>query len=403
LEDTVTEEAMKDELKEESKEQVKEEAEAKEVKEESQAEEEPESLDPLAVWCGEVSLMPKAAFDEVGLGSSFASAGKLLSPAACVKARDAWSCWQEEFRALSTIEDSRVMAADLRVQANNQILLADTVWLSRKTWNRFSKLVAKGTSKFARWKLFLEEASAVRWGIHKGDEKDDEADHHELPEGGQSLDSGKSVDESAASAQASPSGVRELLLYEGILCDHGKVSKPKAGFLVPRGMLEEVLRCTKKKEQAYKALWGSCRGTRRFRMGHREQRLVASDEVCEMCCSEWAAYCANPNRHCRSGIETCMLLLDNGGPAATPHTLEVPWEDGRTMTGSWLREIVAKQVSSEIVGLYVGGGKGEQRLLRDDDVMDLLPATLRAHVRSETTSEPEGDAFLRSVFLLGRR
>lgn len=304
------------------------------------------------------------------------------------------------------------MAAELRVQPNNQILLANTVWLSKKTWNRFSKLVAKGSSKTARWKLFLEEASAVRWGsssTSKLDEKEaaGTADDEEVAD--TSFDGGKSLDETtlasagASAGQASASGVKELLAYDGILCEHSKVGKPKSAFLVPREMLEEVLNCARKKEEAYKALWGSCRGMQKFRTGHREQRLVGSEEVCEACCPEWATHFANVNKTARSclhkSIETCQLFFKSTG---TPQTLEVPWEDGMTITGSWLRKLACAQVESEIGDLYVGTGK-EQRLLLDDDVMDFLPAILRAHTRSEPPPEPEGDAFLRSIFLTGRR
>lgn len=360
-----------------------------------------EVLDPLAVWCGEVVLLPKEAVDTVGLCSSFASASSLLSPAACAKARDLWQLWCKEFRALSNVEGSRVMAADMRVQPNNQILQKDTVWLSKKTWNKFSKMIAKGSTKTARWKLFLEEASAVRWGsasAQKGDEKepkpgeataDEQADHPQ-----DAGDQAKRRPEAAL--------VSELLLYDGLLCDHGKVGKPKSGFLVPRDMLESVLRCAVAKEKAYKSLWGSCRGMQRFRTGHREHRLLASDEVCDICCAEWATNFANPNRNSRSGlnkpVETCTLVLGSDSATdAAPHILEVPWEDGRTITGSWLRKLVVAQVGSEVAELYAGAAGGEQRLLQDDDVMDFLPPNLRAHLRSETPAEPEGDAFLRSV------
>merc|ERR1719375_1195466 len=204
---------------------------------------------------------------------------------------------------------------------------------------------------------------------------------------------------SSSTAQEPPLGVKELLLYDGILCDHGKVNKPKAGFLVPREMLEELLRCARQKEEAYKALWGNCRGLQRLRIGVREHRLVASDEVCEICCPELASHYANPNRHSRSckSTETCTLLLNSGAPHGKSHTVEVPWEDGSTMTGSWLKKIAAAQVGSELGDLYVSAGK-EQRLLRDDDVMDMLPAILRARAQSQAPTEPEGDAFLRSIF-----
>lgn len=376
--------------------------------------EEEEALDPLAVWCGEVALLPKNALGDVGMASTFPSAGKLLSPKACEQARAMWSCWSQEFKALSAVEGSRVMAADLRVQPNNQMLLADTVWLSRKTWNRFSKLVAKGTTQTGRWKLFLEETSAVRWGSGSTQTSDDkENDEDDALEN--QLDGGKSVDEpavvsgSSSAVQAPPLGVKELLLYDGILCDHSKVSKTKAAFLVPREMLEELLRCARQKEEAYKALWGNCRGMQRLRIGHHEQRLVGSDEVCDVCCPEWATHFANPNRHSRCGVQktdstsqTCTLFLNSGSPNSTSHTVEVPWEDGSTMTGTWLKKIAATQIGSEIGDLYVSASKGEQRLLRDDDVMDVLPSILRARVRSETPAEPEGDAFLRSIFM-GRR
>jgi len=387
------------------------------AQDEATALKEEDVLDPLAVWCGEVALLPKNAVDDVGLASNFASAGKLLSQPACAKAHEMWLSWSQEFKALSAVEGSRVMAADLRVQPNNQMLMTDTVWLSRKTWTRFSKLVAKGTTKLARWKLFLEETSAVRWGSNSAQKSDEKEQHNDdAPEN--QLDGGKSMDETAlcnsksksssSAEQAPPLGVKELLSYDGILCDHGKVNKPKAAFLVPRDMLDELLRCARQKEQAYKALYGNCRGVQRLRINNRDLRRVGSDEVCEICCPDWAHF-ANPNRQSRPSVgkttETCKLLLNNGSPNGNSQTLEVPWEDGSTMTGSWLRKIVTAQAGSEIGDLYVCAGKGEQRLLRDDEVMDLLPAILRARVqRSETpaVTEVEGDAFTSSIFM-GRR
>lgn len=380
--------------------------------------EEEQILDPLAVWCGEVALLSKDAMRGVGLASNFASAGKLLSQTACAKVREMWLSWSQEFKALSTVESSRVMAADLRVQPNNQMLMTDTVWLSRKSWTRFSKLVAKGTTKLARWKLFLEEASAVRWGstsAQKIDEKEqhnDDALENQL-DGGQSMDETVLVSGSSLAIKAPPLGVKELLSYDGILCDHGKVSKPKAAFLVPRDMLDELLRCARQKEQAYKALYGNCRGLQRLRISTSDQRRVGSDEVCKICCPDWAHFVnpnfGIPNRQSRPCVgkttETCQLVLNDGSPNGRSETLEIPWEDGSTMTGFWLRKIVTAQAGSDIGDLYVSTGKVEQRLLRDDEVMDLPPAILRARVqRSEapTPTEPEGDAFLRSIFM-GRR
>merc|ERR1719375_268732 len=112
------------------------------------------------------------------------------------------------------------------------------------------------------------------------------------------------------------------------------------------------------------------------------------------CCSKFDS--GTTLRSCKS-TETCTLLLNSGAPHGKSHTVEVPWEDGSTMTGSWLKKIAAAQVGSELGDLYVSAGK-EQRLLRDDDVMDLLPAILRARAQSQAPTEPEGDAFLRSIF-----
>ena len=84
-------------------------------------------------------------------------------------------------------------------------------------------------------------------------------------------------------AEAPASRPGEVSLSAGLLCDHGLVGCPKAGFLAKRTDLARLLELTGAKEKAYRQLWPDAPAVPRLRTGVPGGALLSFSEVCEEC------------------------------------------------------------------------------------------------------------------------
>jgi hypothetical protein len=360
-------------------------------------------LNPLAVWRGEVAFLPKQALDHIGLGSLFSSASDLISRAAADELRQAWKAWHKEFTALRHLEQSRIVGPEFRMDAQ----AGPAVWLSKKAWTKLSKMIDQ--VKFCEaiaWKLFLEEALAVQRRSCSGGKPNDK----ENADVGNSTTSpqGKDTDQADAQKDAGdaaetpgiPLKVHDVLNYDGIICDHGLVGKPKAVCLCPQEMVENLLELGEEKANAYRSLLGSCRGTI-SKTDHQDKTLFASSDVRSLCCRELANQFDTSRDFAPSA---CTITMDPGqGQRRKNFILHLAMEEGQTLTGHWLREMASAQVGQALGDMHARSANGSTRIVHDNDVLEKLPFELQVQLKSEQNiAETEGSAFRRSVLRVRR-
>jgi hypothetical protein len=247
----------------------------------------PEAIDPLAVWCGEVKLVPTAALETVGAihggldASLLLQAEGALSEKACEAVWNVFKTWCTEQRKIAQLmEGSRLTLSEARTLESQGI---ETVFVSTRVCNHWKKVAGQCTRTGAallhsQWKGFLEEVGTARWGsaMTSETEKDgvaDEADaEEELPE--------------VQELQATPLvPAAELLLLDGLLCCHSLICKPRAAVLFRRADVCSLMEVAAEKERAYKALWPEARPTSRprLRSGLPEGRMLGINDVCTEC------------------------------------------------------------------------------------------------------------------------
>mmetsp|Transcript_89944 Transcript_89944/g.142119 ORF Transcript_89944/g.142119 Transcript_89944/m.142119 type:complete len:1080 (+) Transcript_89944:35-3274(+) len=368
--------------------------------------EQAEVLDPLAVWCGEVTFLPKKAMESIGLGSYFTCASDSLSTVAADSLRHLWKTWHAELAILRSLEETRILPSEFNSTALKDAVAKEPyVWISKKYWAKFGRKTTESSiSEAAAFKLFLEEASAVRWSTHLGDDTSEQSiadSGTSSPSSGTPKRVGQGqgdVQKSLQDIQRAVHAVSDLLLHDDIVCEHGLVSKPKSAFLARRCLVEELLKVGQEKEQLYRSVWGSSRGTVMLKAQHQEP-LLSSCNVCRHCCPEGAASFANSRDQKPSA---CSIVLDPGQEQKAQHfVLHVPFEEYYTMTGRWLRALASAHVGKELGEMLTRTATGGLRVVQDEDVMDRLPSELRVKLKS-VQELAEGGAFQRSVLRVGR-
>ncbi|CAK9028692.1 unnamed protein product [Durusdinium trenchii] len=202
------------------------------------------ALDPLAVWCGEVKLLPTAALEQVGGqfggldSSTFLRAEAAMNEEVATLVFKAFEHFRKEFHLKGVLQSNRFSVTDVRAVESSEQGFA--VWISIRQLNQWKKVVGDTSSTASLrqlWRCFVQEVHEYRFGIS--------------PEGGAADAPEASDDEVAveASGLEVPSDVKEattprvkpLTLLGGLLCRHQLLSRPRAAALVSRSQLEELL------------------------------------------------------------------------------------------------------------------------------------------------------------------
>eukprot|EP00927_Polykrikos_kofoidii_P041630 TRINITY_DN35484_c0_g1_i1.p1 TRINITY_DN35484_c0_g1~~TRINITY_DN35484_c0_g1_i1.p1 ORF type:complete len:1242 (-),score=236.65 TRINITY_DN35484_c0_g1_i1:189-3719(-) len=258
-------------------------------------------LDPFALWCGKVKLVPTAALDALGgvggIDSSlFLSADEAMCPKVCRAAWDVFQAWREELRQLSRVLESRTNLADAR-SLQDQGRANEVTWVSTKVLNMWRRILTSASegavgsgamaiataveqqkpqsSTLLQWRTFLSEVSAARWGNGADTGLAAEA---EVGEDVSALP--KSQQGSGGSADAAPG---DVVILAGLLCPHGLLCRSRCGTPTLRTDVEALLVAARKKELAYRALWPDAAVVPRVRSGLPNNRLLAFDAICPEC------------------------------------------------------------------------------------------------------------------------
>eukprot|EP00913_Durusdinium_trenchii_P010807 g10137.t2 len=215
------------------------------------------ALDPLAVWCGEVKLLPTAALEQVGGQFGGLDSSTFLRAEAAMNEEVATLVFKA-FEQLGE-KSNRFSVTDVRAVESSEQGFA--VWISIRQLNQWKKVVGDTSSTASLrqlWRCFVQEVHEYRFGIS--------------PEGGAADAPEASDDEVAveASGLEVPSDVKEattprvkpLTLLGGLLCRHQLLSRPRAAALVSRSQLEELLEVSHEKDSAFRELWQSAASMR---------------------------------------------------------------------------------------------------------------------------------------------
>lgn len=370
-------------------------------------------LDPLAVWCGEVKLIPADAFDQLGgaggLDSTlFVPFEEAAAPEACKAAWSLHKLFQQEWLQIrKLLSEGKVAAPEARqLQADGRG--EEAVWLPLKVQRLWQKVLGGtgGTAKGQAWELlalraFLREVHEARWGGRAWQDEGKPEDGLELQE---FFAAPRCAEPRVRAAGTGGLDRCEVHLTEGLLCPHGRVGNPRAAFLVRRVEVETLLELSAAKGKAYRALWPHVRVVPQYRGGPRGQLLLPSAATCSVCqgkaspsgegttaaTSAAAAAAAASQRKLCVKRRYASKVLRKVGQLPVPDGDEAP-------TGAALRELVRELLSFTVSSLRVEVQGEEMDLGNDQPLEDAVETII---VEKDETEPParEASAFSGSIF-----
>lgn len=242
-----------------------------------------QAVDPLAVWCGDVKLLPTAVLaNACGNGSLhnllFLAAKESLDAEACKAALVLFKAWSREQQLVAQLmKDSRLSQAEAR-SLESQGKASEAVWIANrlnKVWGKMAVVGVgcseRGTLLRARWQAFLEEMSSYRSLRFR------EPVTFVPDEAAEDAEDGKEPDVAGR--------IAEVSLQGPLLCTHHLVCRPRSGFLAKRAEVEAVIQAAACKEEAFRALFKEARlcDTPRLRAGPPSGTLCCFSDVCVEC------------------------------------------------------------------------------------------------------------------------
>lgn len=374
-------------------------------------------IDPLAVWFGEVKLVPTAALDALGGsggldGSLFLRAEEAFGTEACGLVWQLFQLWcQEQQQVACLLKDGRLTAAEARA-LEAQGRGDEAVWVSLRVQHTRRRLARATSGRSmaplrADWRSFVAEAHRTRWGGSSSssaagsapDDTDPSAGTGEGKEAGASP-SKQAVVPAECSSNASAAGV-EVSLLAGLTCMHGMVNRPRAGFLARRADVVRLLEASSAKERLYMELWPNARAVPRFYSGLPGGQLLSFCDICTECRGDPArasAPCDDAGSpQCRTF--TVRRRFASGcnrrqGCVSVPLTSEAC-----IVTCAEVKATCREKLGWPVARLLILGPDGEDIELANDEVLgDSVAAVIVEKDESATPAEREGAAFEGSVF-----
>lgn len=344
--------------------------------------------DPLALWCGELRLIPTAALDALGgLGGLDRS---LFLPLEGAMSREtaeaAWRLFQtfcrEQEQVARVMEGETLMpdARDLSAQGKGDQL----VWVSQKLRQVWKKIAASVPStaaepqrRVAQWRVFLSEVREARFGA-----------------------SADSVGPEAGATAAVETKQHTTAILDGLLCPHGNLKRPRTPFLVQRQDVELLLERSAAKERAYAEMWSEARHTApRLRVGHPDNRLFGFDDICEECSATGSRLSqASTTEPVASQRSLIVRRRYPSGIVRKQGDVMIP--EGEPITGTSLRALVHEQLKMPVAKVFPqipGNASSETELKNAEVLSDSVEAII---VEKDETVAPEKEAvaFEGSIF-----
>lgn len=213
-------------------------------------------MDPLALWCGEVKLVPSAALSSLsGQGgideSLFLPAAKAMDEEVCSIVLELFGAWCQEQQAVAALMRAKIGLQEAR--AESQAKGGDFVWVARRLESSWKKLANVSGSR-SQWHAFVEEVAALR----RAQPAASSVPPEELPE------------------------PKEVQLQGGLLCGHNLVCRQKNAFVIRRAEALQLLEASAQKAAAWQKLWPAI-DMPRLCTGLPSARLCGISDVCIEC------------------------------------------------------------------------------------------------------------------------
>lgn len=331
-------------------------------------------LDPLSVWCGDVKLVPKSAFEKLPALdiSQFLTLTDVADAEACKAAWALHRVFKDEWTLLRRVlPDAKVNLAEAK-QMFAEGRGDDVAWVSNRVqryWHKMANPIgAAGAAKsqipsdLLALRAFLREAQAARGGNKLAVE--------------------------VASGNADPLERCELTLTDGIICEHGIVANTRAACLVRRAVVEQLLEASERKAKAYAALWPCARAFPRVRVG--PAGILSFGSVCTSC-RDACAIGATPGRAQRR-----LSIKRRYNPKMTRKVgqIVVPESDD-PITGNLLRDLIKDQLKLPVATLLVEISGEEAELGKTEVINDSVHTLI---MEKDETEAREATAFQGSIF-----
>lgn len=358
--------------------------------------------DPLALWCGELRLVPTAALDALGgLGgldrSLFLPLEGAMSRETSEAAWRLFQMWCREQEQVALVLEGEISLSDARslsVQGKGDQI----VWVSpklRQIWQRVTtsmlSVAAGPQRKVAQWRAFLSEVHDARFGAAAA-----------------TADAGAGVGAAATSAPetkdskvATESPMQgQAAILDGLLCPHGGLRRPRSPFLVQRRDLEVLLERAADKERAYAELWPESRHTApRLSVGHPDSRLLGFDDICTECsCTSSRSSQAGTMEI--SPLQRCLVVRRRYPSGAVRKQGEVVLPEGVQATGLFLRALVHEQLKMPLAKVFVQNPEktSSETELKNEEVLGDLVEVIIVEKDETVAPEREAVAFEGSIF-----
>lgn len=373
------------------------------------------AIDPLAVWCGEVKLLPTEALMAVGGAhggldaSMFLPAQGALSAEAAQTMIKAFKIWcREQTHIARVLEDGRLSVSDART-LDSQGKGAETAWVSLRVHNIWRKAAARfsatgSNSLRAQWKAYLHEVQLMRYGRSSlvSNSSTEPAQEDEEDEDANALDSSSiSKQHPCEATPALPSA--ELRILGGLICGHERVCRQRAAVVVRRAELQALLEVSAEKERAFAELWPEAppRLRPRLRSGLPDGRLLAFNDVCTECRIVSTPTPATAVPAAQAKLEGRRVFAVRrkyaSGTIRKQGSVTVALSASGTITASAVRAAIESQLKMPVLRLHLPGvGGGPDIELKSYEVISEEQDTV---VAEKDEVEREGTAFNNSVFM----
>lgn len=375
-------------------------------------------VDPLAVWCGEVKLVPNAVLDALagagGLDSSmFLRSEEALGAEACQAVWELFQLWcQEQQHITQILKDGKLTTTEAR-QLEAQGRSEEAVWVSTRVHNAWRKVTRTAGCRSAAqlradWRAFVAEAHKARWGgssssTASGAAAEDPDANVAGTEGGDAEGSpSKKPTGAAEPGEGSPAAGSEVSLIAGLTCVHELCSRPRAAFLVRRADVVRLLEASSAKERRYMELWPGARSVPRYCSGLPGGQLLGFSDVCTECRGDAGAIRTVSEDAAGSQLRTFTVRRRfSSGCNRKQGTVTVPvTSEALAVSCRQLRAACREKLGWPVARLLVLGRDGEEVELANDDLVGESVSIVTVEKdESATPAEREGAAFEGSVFL----
>jgi len=401
-------------------------------------------LDPLAVWCGEVKLIPMSVLDSLGgaggLDSSmFISLSEAMGREVCEAAWRLHKLYQKEWLQIrKTLSEGKVTVAQAR-QLQTEGRGDEVVWVSlqvQRLWHKIlggapSSSIAKAQQQEVPWqylafRAFLREVQEARWGGRTGVGSTQHLS--EEPPAAQETEDGTGGDRTpAASPQHGPderpkasnaiaatalSHDRcEVNLTAGILCQHGLVAKTRSAFLARRTDICELLEISKEKGKAFMDLWPHVRAVPCIRAGVASRRcwgdgLHGFGATCGACRGDGAMAASEAQSGMGGGSFRRLMVRRRYASKVIRRVGQVDLPDAEeALSFQCLRDLVKDQLKFPVSRIFLDIDSAEEIELRGtatletwEEVSGVTIKTIIVEKDESTPPAKEAAAFQGSIF-----